>query len=139
MDSRNTIINTYLQSAHGLHLHGFTACFVCLQSARLHDLLACMQSATAWPPLLAWTCSPGLLACFTACLLCFTTACQEASLFACFASRKKASRPRAQDQERAPVAPRARGGAPASVRETARGEWASGGCRLELVWSLWET
>jgi hypothetical protein len=93
MDSRNTIINTYLQSAHGLHLHGFTACFVCLQSARLHDLLACMQSATARSPLLAWTCSPGLLASwlacfasrfhcllrgFTSCLLCFTEGSQPA-------------------------------------------------------------
>jgi hypothetical protein len=101
-------------------LLGFTAC-----------LLACLQSMPARPPLLG--CSPGLA--LRACLLVLLqdfTACQEASLLACFASRKEASRPGAQDQEGAPVAPRARGGAPASVRETARGEWASGGCRLEL-------
>jgi hypothetical protein len=93
MNSRNTIINAYLQSAHGLHLHGFTACFACLQFARLHGLLACLSAVHARPAaparLLAWTCSPGLLACFasglhclpggfTACLLCFTEGGQPA-------------------------------------------------------------
>jgi hypothetical protein len=138
MDSINTIINTYLQSAHGLHLHGFTACFVCLQSARLHGLLACIQSATARPPLLAWTCSPGLLACFTACLLCFTT-----SLFArrlhcllCFTEGSQpAKSPGPGESARGAVGPRRCSGLrpPCARRREASGQVAAAG------WSLWET
>lgn len=101
--------------------------------------------------------SPARLLAWTSCLLCF--ACLDSELhylLACFTSllasrlclsglraparrggegvrrtgegQKEASRPGAQDQEGAPAAVLR---SPASGRETARDEWASGGCSWE--------
>ena len=134
MDSRNTIINTYLQSAHGLHLHGFTAFFACLQSARLHGLLVCSPRppdhpySAARPDLLSGLACllHGLLACFASRLDSSLLARRLHCLLALLHGRRLAGQEPRTRRER----PWRRRPAGCS---SLRPPWASGGCRLELV------